>query len=376
MLNYEYPPLGGGGSNASKYILNEFAEKNLEVDLVTSSPSNTFETEIIGDTVNIFKLPIGKKEIHYWTQREILAYSLKANTFIKSLIKEDEYDVCHAFFGIPCGAIAYLFRKKMPYIVSLRGSDVPGFNNRFSLQYVFLKPIIKKVWSEAGAVIANSKGLKELALKTSPNQEISVIYNGIDTSEFKPDFNKTDNSHHLRIVCVSRLIKRKGIKYLIEAIGKLKDKSIKLNLVGEGNQEEELKKLSKNLGISNMIEFKGYIGHEKITEIYKNCDIFILPSMNEGMSNALLEAMASGLPIIVTATGGTSELLERNGVVVPIGDSSAIAQAISELMDNPEKRRRMGIKSREIAERMEWKAVGDAYFRLYRNAINDRRNKI
>jgi len=79
---------------------------------------------MIGNTINIYKLPVNKKDIHYWTQREIISYSWKAKKFIDKLIKEKEYDVCHAFFGIPCGAIAYLFRRKMPYIVSLRGSDV------------------------------------------------------------------------------------------------------------------------------------------------------------------------------------------------------------------------------------------------------------
>ncbi|CAG0950979.1 hypothetical protein METP2_00205 [Methanosarcinales archaeon] len=87
MLNYEYPPLGGGGSNACKYILKEFAKKNLEVDLVTSSSVNTFETEKMGSTISIYKLPVNKKDIHYWTQREIITYSLKAHSFIKNITK-------------------------------------------------------------------------------------------------------------------------------------------------------------------------------------------------------------------------------------------------------------------------------------------------
>lgn len=370
MLNNEYPPLGGGGSNACKYILKEFANKDLDVDVVTSSSSKTFEMEKIGDTVNIYKLPINKKDIHYWTQREIITYSWKANKFIKKLMEEQEYDVCHAFFGIPCGAISYLLRKKIPYIVSLRGSDVPGFNDRFGFQYVFLKPIIKTIWKRAGAVVANSEGLKELALLTSPDQEISVIYNGIDVSEFKPDFNRTNDGNGLRIVCVSRLIERKGIKYLIEAIGKLRDKNVKLVLVGEGNQEEELKKLAHDLGISNMVDFKGYISHDNIANIYKNSDIFVLPSLNEGMSNALLEGMASGLTVIVTDTGGTVELVDGNGIIVPMGDSEAIVEAIRRIMEHPDERKRMNIKSREIAQRMGWEAVGESYLRLYEDVIN------
>lgn len=364
MLNYEYPPLGGGGSNACKYILEDFAHRNLDVDLVTSSPSNIFETAMIGNSVTIYKLPINKKDIHYWTQREIIAYSWKARKFIQKLMEENEYDICHAFFSVPCGVIAYLFRDKIPYIVSLRGSDVPGFNDRFGFQYVFLKPIIIKVWRDAKAVVSNSQGLKELALKTLTSQEISVIYNGIDVSEFDPNFDKRDNNE-IKIVCVARLIKRKGIKYLIEAIGELKDNYIKLIVVGEGNQEEELKKLAVELKISDSVDFKGYVNHNRIVDIYKNCDIFVLPSLNEGMSNALLESMGTGLPVIVTDTGGTHELIDGNGIIVPMGDSNAIAEAIRRLMNDQDTRMRMGIRSREIAERMVWSAVSEAYLKLY-----------
>jgi len=133
MLNYEYPPIGGGASNATYYLLKEFAiRRNIEVDLVTSSPNTKFKKEELGDNIVIHKLPIGKKKLHYWTQREILAYSKRAYKYIKKLMQIKKYDVTHAFFGIPSGAIAYLFKKEIPYVVSLRGSDVPGFNKRFS----------------------------------------------------------------------------------------------------------------------------------------------------------------------------------------------------------------------------------------------------
>jgi glycosyltransferase involved in cell wall biosynthesis len=161
------------------------------------------------------------------------------------------------------------------------------------------------------------------------------------------------------------LIERKGIRFLIEAIGRLKNDPVELILVGDGNQEEELKELAKGLGVSDRVVFKGYVNHDSIGEIYRNSDLFVLPSQNEGMSNALLEAMASGLPAIVTDTGGTTELLDGNGVIVPMGDSDAIARGVRGLMDDPEARRRMGAKSREIAERMGWGAVSEAYLRLY-----------
>ena len=379
MLNYEYPPIGGGGSYACKSILQVFANKNLNVDLVTSSPSDYFETETINGSVNIYKLPVNKKDIHYWTQQEILTYSWKAKQFIEKLLLKKKYDICHTFFGIPCGAVAYLFKENLPYVVSLRGSDVPGFNNRFSFQYILLKPLINKIWSESSAVVANSEGLKELALESSPSQDISVINNGINISDFKPDTNFINNnitnnhtykkSKKLKIVCISRLIERKGINFLLEAIKKLKNKNIKLILVGKGKQENKLQKLAKDLEITDRVEFKGYVDHDDISDIYQESDLFVLPSFNEGMSNALLEAMASGLPVISTDTGGTSELIDGNGILIQKGNSDEIAQAISTVMNDPETFKQMGLKSREIAETMSWEAVAEEYCRLYMEIV-------
>jgi len=368
MLNYEFPPLGGGAANACKYILKEMSRKGIEVDLVTSSPSR-FETEKIGENVNIYKLNVGKKNIHYWTQMEILTYSWKARAFIKSLIKEKQYNLCHAFFGIPCGAIAYLSRKELPYIVSLRGSDVPGFNQRFSFQYIFLKPIIRGVWRNAKSVIANSEGLKKLAQKTDLNCTIEIIHNGIDTEQFKPARNNKDK---LRILCVSRLIERKGIDYLLRSIPPIKEKignTFEVWIVGEGNLEQQLKGLARQLGVADVVSFKGCIEHSRLPDIYASSDIFVLPSLSEGMSNSILEAMACGLPIIATDTGGTKELINGNGVILPTEDAEGIADAISKLNEEPSLREKMGIKSRRLATELSWSTVAERYLGIYRVAL-------
>ena len=365
MLNYEFPPLGGGAANACKYILDEMSQKGIEVDLITSSP-NKFETEKIGKSVNIYKLAVGKKSIHYWTQGEILAYSWKARRFIKSLIKERDYALCHAFFGIPCGAIAYFYRKELPYIVSLRGSDVPGFNQRFSYQYIFLKPIIRRVWRNAEAVIANSEGLKKLAQKTDPDCSIDIIYNGIDTEQFKPVRN---NNNRLRILCVSRLIERKGIEHLLRSASQLQEKignRFEVWIIGEGNLQQQLKALSSQLGVAEIVSFQGYIEHGRLPDIYSSSDIFVLPSLSEGMSNTVLEAMACGLPIVTTDTGGSKELINGNGVILPTNDVEGITDALGKLIEDTVLRKQMGMKSRELANEFSWGAVAGQYMQLYR----------
>jgi len=374
-FNYEYPPLGGGAGNATSYILQEFSKiPDLEVDLITSAHNNEFSIEKISPSITIHKLPIGDKSqnIHYQSQTDLLLYTWKAFWYSQKLLKEKKYNLTHSFFSVPCGFISLLIKwqKKIPYIVSLRGADVPGYSNRFPIIYFFLTPLIKLIWSQASAVISNSQGLKELALKSKPKQKISVIFNGIDTQEFKPTNQKDYNI--FEILCVSRLTQRKGIAYLISAFAKIyvKFPNTKLNIVGEGDVKKKLITQAKNLNLTKNIEFTGRIAHEKLPQVYSQSSIFVLPSLNEGMSNTILEAMSAGLPIIATNTGGTKELVieGENGFVVKMEDADDIYQKIKTLIENTDLVKKMSQKSREMAEHLSWKNVANQYLEEYQKS--------
>lgn len=132
MLNYEFPPLGGGAANATKFMLMEFKNHaDLEIDLITSS-TEKFKVKRLGNNITIHFLNIHKKgNLHYQSYKNLLYYSWKAYRYARELIQKKHYDVCHAFFGIPCGYLA--MKIGIPYIVGLRGSDVPFYNNRFKI---------------------------------------------------------------------------------------------------------------------------------------------------------------------------------------------------------------------------------------------------
>jgi len=372
-LNYEYPPLGGGAANATAYILREYARiPNLKVDLVTSSVDNKYHKEKIGENVIIHKLPIGKNQtnLHFQSQKDLLIYAWKAYWFSKKLAVKNNYNLTHSFFTVPSGFISYLLKKqlKIPYIISLRGSDVPGYSDRFSLIYNFLTPLIKFIWKKADAVVSNSEGLKKLALKTNSNQKIEIIYNGIDTSKFKSNDEK-DEKEFIITPGASRITDRKGLNYLIEAIAKLTPKypQIKLKIMGDGNARVALEKQVEKLNISDKTEFLGRIPREKTTSYYQESSLFVLPSLNKGMSNAMLEALASGLPIITTNTGGAEELVsnEKNGYLIKMKNSADIAKKIEKLITHPELRKKMGKASREKALEMNWKKIAEDYYKLY-----------
>lgn len=377
-FNYEYPPLGGGAANATAYILEEYSKiSGLEVDLVTSSIDDEYHLERIGGNISIHRLPIGKdsSNLHYQSQKELLTYAWKAYFFSKKLIRENKYDLCHSFFTVPCGFISFLLYKKykIPYIVSLRGSDVPGYSERFTALYSFIKPLVRAIWKRSFAVVSNSQGLRDLALKTGPKQAIAVIPNGINIDQFRRE--KGDSvptvakSTKFKILCVTRITPRKGIKYLIEAFEELSKKSddISLQIIGDGDERKELEKLAKDLGVGEKVEFAGLVDHKDLPPYFENADVFVLPSLNEGMSNSMLEALATGLPLIATDTGGTKELIKDgiNGFIVKMKDRQDLVDKIEILIKDPELRKKMGEESRKKSEAMSWEKVAGEYVDLY-----------
>ncbi|KPJ63439.1 MAG: hypothetical protein AMS15_00345 [Planctomycetes bacterium DG_23] len=372
LINYEYPPIGGGAANATEYLLREFSRlgreelrEGIEVDLVTSSVGKHLKKEEIFPGIWYHGLPVGKRHLHFWRQSEVLRFLLRGYRYVKSLLAAKRFSLCHAFFGIPGGLIAYSVRSSVPYILSLRGSDVPGFNVRFRLIYPALAPILRPVWKEARRVIANSQGLKELALKTNPTQPIQIIPNGVDTEEFHPA--ETPGRDGPIFLTVSRLIQRKGLDLVIRGFAQIAPHlpKSKLIMVGEGNLREELEELAFSLNLAGRTDFRGYVPHSEMPKVYRSADIFVLASRNEGMSNAILEAMASGLPIITTATGGIKELIRDNGIVVPQEDVGTLVRAMGELAGDKEKRVSLGKRSRERAQEFSWSRVARAYIEIY-----------
>lgn len=374
-FNYEYPPLGGGAGVACAAILREYALRDdVEVDAVVSSMDGEYHLETIGANVRVHKLSIGKNPTNVTLQSrmDLIRYSWAAWRFASRLIRKERYTLSHSFFTVPCGFLSLLFRYRhgLPYIVSLRGSDVPGYSERFAYLYHVIRPLAVFIWRRARAVIANSRGLRDLALQSDSEQDIGVIYNGIDTEKFSPGPSDLRDNATFTVLCASRLSHRKGFRYAVEAFAQVVKRHPEARLFmagGEGDAEQDLRQQVADLGISGQTTFFGYIPNSEFPKYYRAADVFVFPSLNEGMSNSMLEAMASGLPVIMTPTGGADELIEDggNGFIVPFRESAPIAQRLEDLASDPELRRRLGAKSRERAIQMSWRNVAESYIREY-----------
>ncbi len=367
MLNYEFPPIGGGAGNAHVNLLKQYTgSSGLKVDVLASAPKPGFFVEKFSENIAIYKVGLHKKDLHFWRKQEVVEWLMKVRFHYRKMLRENDYDLVHAFFGFPTGWLCYKSADKLPYIISLRGSDVPGYNIRLGLDYKLLAGLFRRIWSSASAVVANSKGLQKLALQFMPDLDIKVIPNGIDMEKFYP-LEKHKPTKPLQVLTVCRLITRKRMDLLIEAVSFAKKSGfvIQLNIAGKGNLMERLQGLTRTLGVADSVNFMGRVPVERMPQVYRDNDVFVMSSAHEGMSNAMLEAMSSGLPIITTRCEGVEELISDNGIVLERAEASEIATAIRKLAGDEETYKKMSISARKRSGQFSWQSVAEGYLACY-----------
>jgi len=367
MLNYEFPPIGGGAANAHRCLLQQYAgSSDLKVDVLTSAPRPGFFKENFADNITIYKVGLHKKELHFWRKTEVIEWLFKAKSHYRKLLRENDYDLAHAFFGFPTGWLCYRTADKLPYIISLRGSDVPGEHARLKLDYKILGPVFGAIWKKAAALVAPSEGLKNRALKFLPSVAIDVIPNGVELERFSPA-KATQQANILRLLTVGRLSVTKRVQILIDAVEIMHSAGCEVHfkIVGGGQLQQKLKQIVSKKNLDNIIVFTGRTDAEDMPQVYRQNDIFISASCAEGMSNAMLEAMASSLPIITTRCEGVDELIADNGLVVENANAEEIARAVKTLADDRQLYKQMSLAARRQAEKFTWGRVAEKYLALY-----------
>jgi glycosyltransferase involved in cell wall biosynthesis len=371
MLNYEFPPIGGGGGQAHRSLLTQYARRDdLRIDVLTSAAAPGFVTETFSPNISIHRVGLHKKHLHFWRKTEVLEWLRKAKSPYHRLLRDNAYDVIHAFFGFPTGWLCYRTAGRVPYVISLRGSDVPGGNARLQLEYKLLGPLLfKPVWRHAAALVACSEGLRTRALEFMPSAQIDVILNGVDLERFHPAKATPDGSaiqtgiQPLRLLTVGRLSTTKRLPLLIESLEVLD--AVSRALVGGGARGGGIRRMGGQKGLQSRVTLRGRVDAAEMPEIYRGHDLFVSASAQEGMSNAMLEAMASGLAIVTTRCEGVDELIGDNGLVVDEPTAAALARVVRSLIEAPTTLEAMSRAARRSAEKLTWEAVAQAYLELY-----------
>ena len=246
-----------------------------------------------------------------------------------------------------------------------RGGDVPGFRPYdFKTYHKLLAPILRSVWTRAGAVVANSNGLRDLARAFDSRFEIPIIPNGVDLDLYSTAQRAGGPPI---LLSVGRLVYQKGFDLGMQALAGLKDLDWQWHIAGDGPEMDDLQLLAKKLDLTSRVTFRGWQSREELIQCYKTSDIFLFPSRHEGMPNAVLEAMASGLPVVATRIAGNEELVvnEETGLLVESQNVEELRSALRRLIEDAALRQKMGTASRQrVEEFYGWENTARQYAEL------------
>jgi glycosyltransferase involved in cell wall biosynthesis len=289
--------------------------------------------------------------VRFWNQK-ICFPLLKRLPFFEKIIAQEAPDVIHAHFGGMANKIYRSARRfGIPLITYFYGHDLPKIRRKKGRRKLF----------QAGTfflVLSKDMQADVLALGC-PSHKIRVLDVGIDLAKFPIRAQEPDRKVFTAL-SVARFVEKKGIRYLIEAIGLLKssEPNLRCRLVGDGPLRADLEERIKRLGVEDRVEITGYVPYASLADEYRQAHCFVLPSLTDRqgergeMATATKQALATGLPVITTDHAGIGETFKNgeHGILVPERDAQALAAALRKIIADPLLAHRVAASGRALVE--------------------------
>ncbi len=364
LLNYEFPPLGGGAANATFFIGRALVELGHRVTVITSALGEAEDVRTEAG-IEVHRLRTGRAAPDRSTVGEMCRFITAAMRRGPGLARAARCDAAIAFFSIPSGVVARWLRLRLglPYLVSLRGSDVPGHDRTLDRQHLLTRPLRRSVLRCAVGVVANSDSLAASSRAADPFP-VGVIANGVDCDRFFPA-GTSISGEKLRLLFVGRVHREKNLGVVIDQLPALPN--IELLVAGDGAQRPELAQRADKLGVSSRIRWLGWQAKDSLPALYRNAEVLVNPSLYEGSPNVVLEAMASGLPTIASDTPGNRSVVRdgENGLLFPLAEPAALQAALACMASDRTLARRLGEngRARAVAE-FSWRHCAESYLEL------------
>jgi len=371
LINYEYPPIGGGAANACQHLAVELVQLGHTPVVLTAHFKE--QARYCNDNgIILYRCPAIRKRADQSNMLEKGSYIASALFHIPKIIRRHEIEGVIVFFSLPCGPLGLFthYWAGIPYIISLRGGDVPGNEAGINKLHSYLAPIRRLVLRKSLAVIANSNGLRQLSEHADPIP-VAVIPNGVDSGFFCPMSKQKGGA--FQFLFIGRFQSQKNLFYLLDNLAQLSRKSLMpftVKLVGDGPLKAELIQYAEILGISNRIEWLGWSDKPTLLALYQQADCFINPSQYEGMPNTVLEAMACGLPVIASNVLGNDELVKHGetGYLFNLDRPDDFQLSLTDLLEHPEKAKRFGLAGRRYVEdEYSWHRIAQEYIALFQD---------
>jgi glycosyltransferase involved in cell wall biosynthesis len=366
MLNYEYPPLGGGASPITGALAEQLAVAGHDVDVVTMEFLGLPRFEEHG-RLRVYRVAAVRRSQVRASTREMLSYLPSALKRSLTLTHERPYDLIHSHFVIPTSIVAALLRRVrgLPSVITIHGSDVPGYNpDRFKLGHQIMAPIWHGLVRVADAIISPSAYLRNLLIANCP-VPVDVIPYG-----FTPPL-WCDLPRRRRILFASRLFPRKGAQFLLDALAGLPLDGWDVVVAGDGPMLPKLQAQAAELGLS--VSFPGFVKGAALEELYATSAIFVFPSLRDNFPVVLLEALSAGCAVITSDVSGMPEVVGDAGLLTPPGDVEALRAALGRLIADDALRADLSARARARMSCFTWDTILARHVALYERVV--RRSK-
>ena len=310
ILNYEHPPIGGGGGRLAAKVGAGLVTRGHQVRVLTAGMPH-LPMESIERGMEIHRLRAFRKREDTCSVPEMALWVLAA---IPAAIAEAlrwKPDVIHAHFAVPTGAVAWVASKLtgIPYVLTAHLGDVPGgVPEQTGDLFRWIQPLTVPIWKAAAGTTAVSSfvaGLAEKAYGISPK----IILNGMEL----PAPPALDPHEPTRLLMVGRMSVQKNPLLTVQALGLLKDLSWHCTMIGDGPLLYEVKLEAARLGLENRIDFQGWASAEEVSAAMGESDVLLIPSLSEGLPMVAVEALAHGLAIVGSRIGGLADVAYEAG---------------------------------------------------------------
>ncbi|MBC2580251.1 glycosyltransferase family 4 protein [Clostridium sp. DJ247] len=295
---------------------------------------------------------------------------------IKKVHKEFKFHILHAHTAIPVGFSSMILsrRYKVPFVVTIHGQD---------FQYTMRKNMackrnVMRVLCNADNVITVSNKLRNMIEDEKVLSKTVVINNGINPEEYKDDDsnNIIEQNSEYTILSVSSLIKTKGIDLNIRAMSQIvkKHPNIKYYIIGGGEEDKSLRKLVDDLALNNNVIFLGKLPHSQVIKYMAKCDIFTLPSWQEGFGIVYIEAMNNGVPVIGVKGQGIEDVIinKENGFLVEPHNVEDLVKTLEYILENIEEAKAIGEQGRKtVLNEYTWLRNAQKTIDIYNDLLNN-----
>jgi L-malate glycosyltransferase len=357
VVNFEYPPLGGGGGVATMHLVQELVKFGHEMHVLTTWHKGLKREETV-DGVRIHRVLVwGRRRLEAASLISLFGFVPMAWWTGWRLGRHVKFDVVNAQFVVPSGVVAVVLAKmwRVPLVVSLIGGDIYDPSKVMSPhRHWWMRIVVRWICHQAQALTAISRDTIQRARDLHGiKSEIEVVPIGIERKNLEVRQKKEDKKC-LTAVTIGRLIVRKQCNILLEAWCRIEN--VKLVIIGSGPEAENLRRQADDLGINDKIVWAGFVSEEDKQRYLAEADMYVSAASHEGFGIVFLEAMAAGLPIVATNVGGQLDFLKekKNALLVPVGDKDALIAAVNRLVNDYDLRTRMGENNSQKVQEYFW----------------------